>query len=63
MTDIKSILLSKTIWGALISIISLVLSFFGIQLVDTVGWSNDLVSLIGLGYAVYGRIVATKKLV
>ena len=62
MDDAKSILLSKTFWGSLISIIAIALSLFGITLPDSTGLANELLALFGSGFAIYGRIAASKKI-
>lgn len=59
---VKNMLLSKTIWGALIAVIATVLKLAGIDIGDTDGWANDIVALFGASFAIYGRIVATKKI-
>ena len=62
MTDIKGMLQSKTIWGALIAGAAIVLNMFHINLGDASGFADDIVGLIGAVLAIYGRITAVKKI-
>lgn len=48
--------LSKTIWGVIITIIGMVIKY---QIPDV---SSEIVEIIGLGLAVYGRVVSNTKL-
>jgi hypothetical protein len=57
----KSIFLSTTFYGVVISVIAVVLNMFGIQLNDQAGWVNDVAALVGAVVALIGRVKATKK--
>lgn len=69
MNDTKNILASKTVWGALLMLASLVLARFGIDLdpdsqaslVATIGSALDeVMGLVGVVMAIWGRMTATK---
>lgn len=62
MSDAKSILESKAIWGALISVAGVLGGRFGFEIVDSAGWAADLVALFGAGLAMYGRVKAVKRI-
>ncbi len=55
----KSIFTSVTFWGIALGLIGQIASRYGFQ-VDAAGAANDVVSLIGAGVALYGRIRATQ---
>lgn len=57
----KSIFLSTTFYGVLISVVAIVLNMFGIQLGDQAGWANDLLALVGAVVALVGRVKAVKR--
>ena len=67
MEGVKSILSSKTFWGAILAVIAGVLGIFGYVFTP-----EDQAVLIGFGtavsgiifniFAIYGRIVASKKI-
>lgn len=67
MNDYKSILTSKTVWGGIIAIAASAAGYFGYQ-IDTNAQASllDLVTsaagVIGGAVAIWGRIVATKKI-
>lgn len=63
MEDGKSVFLSKTFYGVLITVVAMVLKLAGIELGDQEGMLNDIMALIGAGLAMYGRIKAVKKIV
>jgi len=54
----------KTIIGAAISILATVLAAAGVDLgtVDLPSIGNQLIAVIGGAIAIYGRVVATKKI-
>ena len=61
MSDSKSLFLSVTFWGCVLTFAAQILSRFGIQLpADTSGLANDLVSLAGICITIYGRFTATQ---
>lgn len=62
MDGFKGLLQSKAVWGALLSIAAVAASLLGYQLGDADGFANDIVALVGGVIAVYGRIVAVKKI-
>jgi hypothetical protein len=63
MGEMKSIVLSKTVWGVVISIVATAAGAAGYDIGgDTEGLANDVVALIGLGLALYGRVKAVKRL-
>ncbi len=67
MTDFKSFLQSKTIWGALIGLVALLLELLGYKIspVDQgliAEKANEIIALGGTLLAIYGRIVATKQI-
>ena len=75
MTGTKSILLSRTFWGALLAIVAAVAGMFGytvsaddqsavLDLVNQVFAVWDKVAIIaGAALAIYGRVAATKTVV
>jgi uncharacterized membrane protein len=50
----------KTLIGALVAAAAQVLALAGIQIEDVAGVTNAVVTLVGLGIVVYGRLKATK---
>jgi hypothetical protein len=67
MYDVKSLFASKTIWGGIIALIASAAAIWGysitpadqaqiVELITSIG------GLIGSVIAIYGRIVATKKI-
>jgi len=62
MDGIKNIFLSKTIWGALLAVIGAVLSAFNLDASFLTGAEGEIVTVLGAALAIYGRIVAVKKL-
>lgn len=62
MGDAKSILTSKTVWGALFVVGATVTQMLGINFGDATGWANDVAALFGAGFAIYGRAKAVKKI-
>lgn len=67
MYDVKSIFASKTIWGGLIALIASAAAIWGYaitpadqaQIVELI---TGFGGIIGSVLAIYGRIVATKKI-
>jgi uncharacterized membrane protein len=62
---------SKTIWGAIITVLAVVLGFFGVQvdaetqalLVDNaVAAATAITALVGVVLSIYGRIKADTKI-
>lgn len=62
MENVKSALTSKTIWGSVISFAVIGLSFLKIDLGDQTSLVETIVGLFGAIFAIYGRIVAVKKI-
>lgn len=62
MDDVKSMLQSKTIWGALIAVLATVAQIAGFDVGDTNGLAEQVVAVLGGLLAVYGRITAVKKI-
>jgi hypothetical protein len=59
--DAKGLLQSKTIWGIVISVIAQILKRYGIT-IDETGVTNDILSIIASGFAVYGRYAVDKTI-
>lgn len=63
MEDVKGALTSKTIWGALIAIVGVVLNAAGFESGTALsGAEGDIVTVIGSIIAIYGRVKAVKKI-
>lgn len=67
MSEIKSLLASKTIWGALIAVFAGVLSLAGYSIsaddqASLLELAAGLASTTGGAFAIYGRIKASKKI-
>lgn len=62
MNEFKSMIKSKTLWGVAVSIAAIVAGKYGLVIGDESAWVADIVALIAAVFAIYGRIVATKKL-
>jgi formate hydrogenlyase subunit 3/multisubunit Na+/H+ antiporter MnhD subunit len=60
--DVKGLLASKTVWGTIVQIAALAAMFFQVDLGDQGGWVEVIVALVGAVTAIYGRIVAVKKI-
>ena len=58
MDGTKSILASKTFWGAAIALASTGLQAAGVT--DSSGYANDAATIIGSVLSIYGRFAATK---
>ncbi|QUN28691.1 hypothetical protein KB879_01580 [Cupriavidus sp. KK10] len=61
MEDTKSILASKTFWGAAIVLVSTGLQLAGIT--DASGYANDAASILGAVLSIVGRVTASKAIV
>lgn len=59
--DTKNFLMSKTFIGLGVAVGSMVAAKYGIT-VDSAGLTNDVVSLVGVALAAYGRVKADKAL-
>ena len=62
MEGMKGALTSKAIWGSIISMVALGLGFVGIDLGDQTTLVETIVGLFGAILAIYGRVVAVKKI-
>lgn len=62
MTDYKNILESKTVWGAFLAVAATLAQLAGYDLGDTNGLANELVTVAGGLLAIYGRVVAFKRI-
>ena len=62
MEGVKSALTSKAIWGSVISMVAIGLGFLKIDLGDQATLVETMVGLFGAIFAIYGRIVAVKKI-
>lgn len=67
MTDTKSILTSKGVLGGAVALAAIVAGFFGFKidagLQSAIGGSlNDLIAAVAAVVAIYGRVVATKRI-
>jgi len=67
MTESEKWYKSKTIWGAIITVVAFVLGMLGydISAEDQSFIINNIIALVGIfggSLAVYGRIKATKKI-
>ena len=62
MDGVKSFLASKTIWGAILVMVSTGLRLTGIDIGDSGPWVENITTLVGAALAVYGRVKAVKKI-
>ena len=65
--DVKSLMSSKTAWGAIIAILAGVAGIFGYSIaspdqVEIVNIASSIASSLGGLIAIYGRVKATKKI-
>lgn len=67
MSEFKTLLSSKTFWGAFVAVLASVLSLFGYQVgvteqseLITIG--TGLAGAAGGLFAIYGRVVASKRI-
>lgn len=60
-TDKKPWYLSKSLWGALFAELAIILEIAGTHF-DVAGIDNEIMAVISGILAIYGRIVATKRL-
>ncbi len=60
--ETKGLLMSKTVWGAIIAIGATIAKMTGFDIGDTEGLVNDIVVLVGAVIAMYGRVKAVKKI-
>ncbi|WP_372570349.1 hypothetical protein [Ruegeria jejuensis] len=67
MTDVKSFLTSKTVWGAIIAILPQLALIFGFQFTEADAADlqekvSAIISALGGIYAMYGRVVAKEQI-
>lgn len=62
MDDVKGILQSKTVWGALLAVAATVAQIAGWDVGDVGPLAEQIAVLAGAGIAIYGRIVAIKRI-
>lgn len=62
MEGTKSLLQSKTFWGAVLAILWFILKKFDIDLVWTEDLVNDILQVVGMLFAIYGRVVAKETI-
>ncbi len=53
---------SKTIWGAFLMLISMVLGYFKIEIGDPTGWVESIVGLISVVTVIIGRVKAVGRI-
>ena len=61
MNDVKTAVQSKTVWGAVVVLASQGAQIAGYDIGDPSLYVNDIMSIIGAGFAMYGRISATSR--
>ncbi len=65
MNDPKSFLLSKTLWGVVISMVAMIAPQLGLSPFsegDVAGLTENIVAFLGAALAIYGRITAKKRI-
>lgn len=62
MEEVKGMLTSKTIWGTIIMIAATVSQMMGWDIGDTNGLAEQIAALVGAVIAIYGRVVAVKRI-
>jgi hypothetical protein len=67
MSEFKTLLSSKTFWGALVAVLASALSLFGYQLgaseqSELIAIGTSVAGAAGGLFAIYGRIVASKRI-
>lgn len=67
MTDYKSLLASKSVWGGVVVVLATVAQLAGVEVgADDQAAMTDILfgaaQLVGSAVAVYGRITATKRI-
>lgn len=63
MVEKKSIIESKTLWGIIIAGIAMAAKNYGVDIWDQWMLVNDILQIVWLILAVYGRVSATDKLI
>jgi hypothetical protein len=67
MEEYKSLFVSKTFWGAAFAIVSVIAGFFGyvfgpVDQAEVIRIVTDAGALAGSLYAIWGRVVASKRI-
>jgi len=62
MEEAKSFLLSRTMWGLFLALVGAGMDRLGFETSSLNGLDGDIVSLLGIAFAAYGRFKAVKKL-
>jgi hypothetical protein len=62
MEDVKSFVLSKTIWGVVITALGSFLNTKGFDTGVLNGLDGEIVTVLGAVLAIYGRVKAVKKI-
>ena len=62
MEDVKSFILSKTIWGVVITALGSFLNTKGFDTGMLAGLDGEIVTVLGAVLAIYGRVKAVKKI-
>jgi len=62
MDETKNLLQSKTVWGAVLAFVGVVMNAMGFETEALQGLDGDLVTIVGAALAIYGRIKAVKKI-
>jgi len=60
--ETKGMLQSKTIWGAITSIVAILSMKFGYDIGDQAMIVNAIIGAVGAALTVWGRITAVKKI-
>ena len=67
MDGIKSFFASKTIWGSIVALAATILPLLGFDFSTEDGSAltsaiDEIIAALGVIYAIYGRVVATKAI-
>lgn len=62
MDDVKSFILSKTIWGVVITALGSFMHSKGLDASGLTGMDGEIVTVLGAVLAIYGRVKAVKKI-
>lgn len=62
MDETKNVLQSKTVWGAILSVVGVVMGLVGFDTGALQGMEDTIVIFIGAALSVYGRVKAVKKI-
>lgn len=59
--EVKSAVQSKTMWGAVLALVATAAKIAGYDIGDPSLYVNDIVTLVGVVFAMYGRVTATSR--